>query len=191
MEMLEKQTSENRRRREFGAASDTERTAAYVNESERSGVTMKLNGQNNSVSSCVKAAIINILLGCFGGWTAIVYFLPGHEEPLYTLVFGIVILVYFFWLAYLNVVQAGRLKQSADVPNVPPKKSSRFYFVNALLDVAFAFVCIAPVITGVLNNTKTDAQFYTFNMLSHGLPFVFFLLLAWRNFNKSREHSSL
>ena len=151
---------------------------------------MKLNGQNNCVSNCIKAAIINILIGCIGGWTVISYFLPGAEKPVYNLVFGIVVAAYFFWLACLNLLQAIRLKQNPDFLNSKQSPHpSYFYFANVLLDILFAFICIAPVITDVLHKSELDSQFYFSNTLSHGLPFFFFLFLAWKNFKKSKTKS--
>lgn len=73
---------------------------------------MKLNDQNTRPSDCLKAAVIDGILGCICLWAIARYFLPGSEKELKELnllLCGLSAAPYFFLLAWRNLVRRAAL----------------------------------------------------------------------------------
>lgn len=71
---------------------------------------MKLNDQNTRPSDCLKAAVIDGILGCICLWAIARYFLPGSEKDLRLLVCGLIAAPYCFLLAWQNLVRKAVLQ---------------------------------------------------------------------------------
>lgn len=70
---------------------------------------MKLSDQNTRPSDCLKAAVIDGILGCICLWAFVQYFLPGSEKELNLLLCGLIAAPYCFVLAWRNLVRRAAL----------------------------------------------------------------------------------
>lgn len=100
---------------------------------------MRLNDQNTRVSDCIKAAVIDSLLGCVGLWAIAQYFLPGSEKDLRLLVCGLVVTPYCFLLAWQNLVRKSVL-QGKPVKAMPRlERGPAFFALSAGGDLLLAW----------------------------------------------------
>ena len=152
---------------------------------------MMLNGQNDRISDCRTAAVIDAALGCVGLWSAVSFFLPGSDHSVRDLVFGAVVTVYFFYLVYLNLARAASLKADADAPRRPRRPTPTWFYTScALLDVLLAWMAVEPAVRAALAAPAGGIWGLFPTFLIRGALCALFLWCAWGNLRLGLRRSS-
>lgn len=99
---------------------------------------MKLNDQNTRPSDCLKAAVVDGILGCVGLWAIARYFLPGSEKELNLLIFGLVVAPYFFLLVWKNLVRRTALQGKPGKARPRRKRGPVFFALTGAGDLLLA-----------------------------------------------------